>query len=309
VGATAPGREPGDDSARHAVEDFLAYLGGTRNLSPNTVAAYRRDLEQFVDFCARLGTLALEADPRTVRRFLAWLSTRGMHPSTIGRKASAVRTFFRYRMRFGQADANPAMAVTTPKRPQRLPTIFKREPLEQLLALPPQDDPVGARDRAILELLYAGGIRVGELVTLDVDDLDFDRSSVRVVGKGSKERVVPLGEPALDALRRYIAQARSELLGPESPPAVLFTNMRGRRIGARDVRRLVERYVREVAPGSHASPHTFRHTFATHLLEGGADLRTVQELLGHVDLRTTQIYTQVSKQRLRKVYDDAHPRA
>jgi len=320
--AEATGAMPGAE----AVERFLSYIGGTRNLSPNTVAAYRRDLDRYLAFCARLKVDPFDAGPAEIRRFVAQLSTLRYASSSIARTASAVRSFYRWLVRFREIDANPAAVVGTPKRARRLPTVFKRRQVAELLEFPDRERAalkdaaldedqrrleiaIRFRDRAILELLYSSGIRVGELVSLDLDDLDPGSGQIRVFGKGSKERAVPLGEHASDALRRYIARGRAALLGEASPPAVLFVNRRGRRIGPRDVRRIVDRYVQAVTPGGKGSPHTFRHTFATHLLEGGADLRSVQEMLGHVDLRTTQIYTQVSSQRLRKVYDDAHPRA
>ena len=199
--------------------------------------------------------------------------------------------------------------MTAPKRARTLPQIIKKNQVETLLELPPDDDPFGTRDRAILEILYGAGVRVGELAALDLEDVDFAARRLRVFGKGRKERLVPLGEDGMDAVRRYITHARGRTMREGSPPAALFYNRKGRRIGQRDVRAMVEKYAKEVIPGGKVSPHTFRHTFATHLLEGDADLRSVQELLGHVDVKTTQIYTHVSRERLRKVYDQAHPRA
>jgi tyrosine recombinase XerC len=301
--ASEGSRAPGAD----AVEDFLNHLAGERNLSSNTVAAYRRDLTQFVEFCARAKTTPLSADAKQIRSFLAQRATLGDARSTLARKASALRSFYRFAVKRKRRADNPAALVGTPKRGRALPVVLRTSYVEALLDLPPRDDAWGARDRAILELLYGAGLRVGELCALDVDDIHG--SQVRVLGKGRKERVVPLGEPAKDAVRGYLVHARGTTMSGQSPPAALFYNRKGKRIGQRDVRSMVERYIREVVPGGKGSPHTFRHTFATHLLENGADLRSVQELLGHVDLRTTQIYTQVSRERLRTVYDDAHPRA
>lgn len=296
-------------AARKALARFLRHLSAERDLSPNTVEAYRRDLEQFFQFCARLRAEPLAATPDSVRRFLAWLTTRGYARTSVARKAAALRAFYRFLSRREGRKGNPALAVETPKRGRRLPHVVKRAEMEALLSLPPDDDVWGLRDRAILELLYGAGVRVAELTGLDLDDVDFRQGLVRVLGKGRKERIVPLGEPALDALRTWIAQGRPEAAREGSPAAVLFYNRRGKRIGQRDVRALVTRYAREAVPGGKVSPHTFRHTFATHLLEGGADLRSVQELLGHVDIKTTQLYTQVSRERLRKVYERSHPRA
>jgi integrase/recombinase XerC len=295
---------------RDPVGEFLAHVANERNLSPNTVAAYRRDLDQFSEFCSRMRTDPLHAEAATLRAYLAQRSTLGDARSSVARRASALRTFYKFCVARHLREDNPAIAIATPKQARTLPSILRRQSLDELLAIPPGDDPYGVRDRAILELLYGCGIRVGELCGLDVDSIDFFRRQVRVLGKGRKERLVPFGEPAAEALRAYLARARPQIAREGiSGPAALFYNRKGRRLGQREVRSMVTKYVEEVMPGGHASPHTFRHTFATHLLDAGADLRSVQELLGHVDLRTTQIYTQVSRERLRKAYDDAHPRS
>jgi integrase/recombinase XerC len=298
-----------EEDAGRAASGLLRHLGSERNLAPNTVDAYRRDLEQFFEFCRRMRANPLAASPQTLRRFLAWLVTRNYARTSVARKAAALRALYRHLVRTKQRADNPSLALATPKRGRSLPGVLRRSQVEALIALPPDDDPYGVRDRAILELLYGGGMRVGELVALDVDSVDFIRRQILVLGKGRKERMVPLGEPATDALRRYLAHARPKLTRSGSPPAALLYNRRGRRMGQRDVRAMVARYAREAAPASVASPHTLRHTFATHLLEGGADLRAVQELLGHSDLRTTQVYTHISNERLRRVYERAHPRA
>jgi integrase/recombinase XerC len=305
-----PERSRTTTDAPRVVTEFLRHLGSERNLSPNTVDAYRRDLEQFFEFCSReKRSDPLRADYRTVRSYLAWLTTRGFARASVHRKAATLRAFYRFCVKRGERADNPALVVATPKKGSRLPVVLKRSQVDSLKILPPDDDAIGLRDRAILELLYSCGIRVSELTGLDLDEVDFGRAQVRVLGKGRKERIVPMGEPASDALRTYLAKARSALIRDGSPPAALFYNRRGKRIGQRDVRALVTAYAREVVPGGKVSPHTFRHTFATHLLDGGADLRAVQELLGHADLATTQLYTHVSKQRLRAVYEATHPRA
>jgi integrase/recombinase XerC len=290
-------------------EGFYRHLGSERNLSTNTVDAYRRDLDQYFEFCRRERTDPMTAKHQTVRRYLASLTTRGYARASVHRKAATLRAFYRFGVKVGERADNPATLVETPKKANRLPSIIKRSQISELLGLPPSDEPIGLRDRAILELLYSCGIRVAELTGLDLDEVDFGRAQIRVLGKGRRERIIPMGEPAADALRTYIAKARSYLIRDTSPPAALLYNKRGKRIGVRDVRALVTKYAREAVPGGKVSPHTFRHTFATHLLEGGADLRTVQELLGHIDLRTTQIYTRVSRERLRRVYELSHPRA
>jgi tyrosine recombinase XerC len=297
------------ECAGDVAEAFLRHLASERDLSPNTVAAYRRDLEQYFEFCRRERADPLTARHQTVRRFLAWLTTRGFARSSVHRKAAALRSYYRFAVRVEARSDNPATLVATPKRASTLPAVLKPAQISTLLGLPATGEPVGLRDRAIIELLYGCGIRVGELTGLDLDEVDFGRAEIRVLGKGRKERIVPLGEPAGDALRTYLAKARSWFIKDASPPAALFYNRRGRRIGQRDVRALVSLYVNQAFPGGKASPHTFRHSFATHLLEGGADIRAVQELLGHIDLRTTQIYTRVSRERLRQVYELAHPRA
>lgn len=299
----------GADTPGAAVERFLAHLAGERNLSPNTIQAYRRDLEQFTAFCMREGAAPEDAGVQVIRRFLAERTRNGDARTTVARKASALRAFGRFVVRLGIREDNPASLVVTPKRGRPLPAVMKQTQVDAVLELPPDDDPVGVRDRAILELLYGCGIRVGELVALNLDSIDHRRRQIRVMGKGSKERLVPMGVPAEQALERYMAEARPQLKRDTSPPDALFYNRRGKRMGQRDVRHMVAGYAREAVPGGRVSPHTFRHTFATHLLEGDADLRSVQELLGHVDLRTTQIYTHLSRERLRKVYDDTHPRA
>jgi integrase/recombinase XerC len=307
--STPASHRPSRARADRVVAEFLRHLGSERNLSQNTVDAYRRDLEQYFDFCARERSDPMTVKHQTVRRYLAWLTTRGFARASVHRKAATLRAFYRFAVKRDERKDNPALVVATPKKASRLPAILKRAQVDSLMSLPPGDDAVGLRDRAILELLYSCGIRVSELTGLDVDEVDFGKSQVRVMGKGRRERIMPMGEPALDALRTYLAKARSDLIKDGSPPAALFYNRRGKRLGTRDVRALVTAYAREVVPGGKVSPHTFRHTFATHLLEGGADLRAVQELLGHIDLRTTQIYTRVSHDRLRQVYELAHPRA
>ncbi|HEV8648172.1 MAG TPA: tyrosine recombinase XerC [Actinomycetes bacterium] len=296
---------------RHAVDLFVAHLRDERGLSPNTVAAYERDVVQFFGFAARAGvTKPSRVEPLLLRRFLALLRTRGLAPSSMARKGAALRACFKYLARRGLVAASPAADLGTPRGPRRLPVVLKQGQVEELLARPEPVDPVGLRDRAILELLYATGMRVGELCGLGLDDLDLGADAVRVLGKGAKQRIVPFGAPARAALVEYLSKARSALLpaAGEVDRRALFFNRRRRPMTPRDVRGMLERYRVGVAPPG-TSPHTLRHTFATHLLEGGADLRAVQELLGHVALTTTQTYTHVSKERLRQVYEQAHPRA
>ena len=273
-----------------AIEDFLAWLVG-RGRGANTIEAYRRDLRQFADFCAERGRGPEAAAGQHVRSFLAKRQTLGASPRTLARQAAALRGFYGFLVDQKRRLDDPTALLETPKIPRGLPRVLKRSHVEAILELPPDDCAAGLRDRAILEVLYSSGARVSEVATLDLDAVDLDGRRVRLLGKGSKERYAPLGDPAADALAAYLRDARNAFVLPATPAedaAAVFLNARGRRVSRRDVARIVARYMREAAPGK-GSPHTFRHSFATHLLEGGADLRSVQELLGHADLRTTQI--------------------
>ena len=290
-----------------ALEAFRRHLAAERGLSAHTVAGYVADLAGLLDHAARLGAATLDdIDASALRSWLARQRSAGYARSTLARRSSAARVFFAFAVRRGLATHDPAGLLATPKTERRLPRVLTRREAAALVELPPADDPVGVRDRALLELLYATGIRVGELCGLDVDDVDRGRRVVRVFGKGAKERTVPYGVPAAAALDAWLTRARPAFVVPGSGPA-LFLGQRGRRIDPRTVRRLVHVYVREVGPD--LGPHGLRHSAATHLLEGGADLRSVQELLGHATLGTTQIYTHVSADRLKASYDQAHPRA
>jgi site-specific recombinase XerD len=278
-------------------------------VSPATRAAYRSDLEAFVTWADRASIDGPVPVDRTVlRRYLAHLGTRRYARRTIARKASTLRRYFGWLARTGAIASDPTTGLSAPSGGGRLPRVLRDDELGSLLDEPPARavevaPAVRARDDAVLELLYGSGLRVSELCGIDWADLDLDRASVTVWGKGAKQRQLPVTPAAVQALARW-RDVRQELADDGSPPAAVFLNARGRRLGARDVRRVVDR--RAVAP---THPHALRHTFATHLLDGGADLRVVQELLGHSDLATTQHYTHVSKERLRSVYQAAHPRA
>jgi integrase/recombinase XerC len=307
---------PADPSARSALAAFIAHLRDERGLSPNTVAAYQGDLSQFFAFAAGVGRPAPDdADPILLRRYLAHLHARGLAAASLQRKVATLRACFGYLRRRGLVTTDPAAMLEAPKGERRLPVVLKPRQVEALLAAPVASDPVGLRDRAVLELLYATGIRVGELCGLRLRDLDLAGRSVRVVGKGSKERLVPFGEPAHAALTAYLDSGRPLMLPPTAADAVrgaveaVFLNRRAKPLTPRDARALLARYKVGIDAPNGTSPHTLRHSFATHLLEGGADLREVQELLGHAALTTTQTYTHVSKERLRRVYEQAHPRA
>lgn len=287
------------------LEEFLASL---TSVSPRTVDAYGRDLAGFVEWAARGGHDGPRGVDRTLlRRYLAHLATRRYARRSIARKASSLRRYFSWCARQGLVDVDPSAALSAPGGDGRLPRVLKQDELNALLEAPPEHDqpaPVRARDDALVEVLYGSGVRVGELCALDVDDLDLDRGRALVWGKGDKRRAVPLSEQAVSALQHWLLHGREAMLEPLSPAGALFLNRTGRRLTPRDVRRVLDR--RALSP---THPHALRHTFATHLLDGGADLRAVQELLGHSDLATTQRYTHVSRERLRAVYDATHPRA
>ena len=300
---------PLPDALAAALEAFRRHLASERGLSAHTVAAYGVDVAGMLDHAARMGATVLDdIDAATLRSWLARLRSSGYARSTMARRSSAARVFFAFAVRRGLASSDPAGRLATPKTERRLPRVLSQAEAATLVDLPPRDDPIGLRDRALLELLYATGIRVGELCALDVDDLDTGRRVVRVMGKGSKERTVPYGVPAARALEQWLTLGRPALVTTGAGLA-LFLGARGRRIDQRAVRRLVHGYLSEMSGGPDLGPHGLRHSAATHLLEGGADLRSVQELLGHATLATTQIYTHVSADRLKASYDQAHPRA
>ena len=287
--------------ASEPLDGYLERIASERGLSDHTVAAYRRDLSQFFDFCDRAGRTGLDEVGRLdVRRFLAHLATRHYAPRSAARKASAVRSFFSDAARRELVTANPAAGVASPKRRRTLPRALPAGSLAAMLDAVAGDDPLDLRDRALLELLYGTGLRVSEAASLRVGDVD-GTDLVRVLGKGDKERVVPLAGQARASLDRYLASARGDLASAAAGDA-LWVGARGGALDGRGIRRAVRRRLGTF-------PHALRHSFATHLLEGGADLRTVQELLGHVELGTTQVYTAVTRRHLEETYDRSHPRA
>ena len=296
-----------------------AFARSLASASSHTAAAYDHDVREFVAWAGRAQLSGPDAVTRvTLRRYLAYLSTRRLARRTIARKAASLRRYFGWLTRTGVLRADPSARLSAPRGDARLPRVLKSAELETLLTAPPAPaEPrpadersaprlhaIALRDTAVVELLYGSGLRVAELSALSPADVDLGRRSVTVWGKGSKQRQVPLSAPSVDAIDAWGRQGRPVLATTESPDDALFLNQRGRRLGPRDVRRIIDRR----AP-SPTHPHALRHTFATHLLDGGADLRAVQELLGHADLATTQLYTHVSKERLRAVYDTTHPRA
>ena len=297
---------PSDDD-HWSLEAFCASL---TSVSEATRRAYRSDLEAFLVWCERAELTGPSMVTRTtLRRYIGSLATRNYARRSIARKASALRRYFGWAVRTGLVGTDPSVGLSAPGGTGRLPRVLRDDELTAVLDDPPgttANDPpaIRSRDDAVLELLYGSGLRVSELCGLRPDDIDMDRRRVLVWGKGSKQRVVPLSDPACEALHQWLGHGRRILATAESPADAVFLNQKGRRLGPRDVRRLLDRR----AP-SPTHPHALRHTFATHLLDGGADLRAVQELLGHADLSTTQHYTHVSKQRLRSVLDATHPRA
>ena len=293
-----------------AVGRFERHLRLERNLSVHSVRAYVTDVVGLLDHAVRMGHQELTGvDIRVLRSWLARLRSTGAARTTIARRAAAARTFTAWAHRAGLMPADPGATLASPRAHRTLPPVLDQQEALALVERPADDDdPVALRDRLVLELLYATGIRVGELVGLDVDDADRQRRVVRVLGKGDKQRSVPFGAPAERALDSWLRHGRPALAGPDSGPALVL-GVKGRRVDPRTVRRLVHEHLAELPGAPDLGPHGLRHTAATHLLEGGADLRAVQEILGHASLATTQIYTHVSVERLRAAYQQAHPRA
>ena len=280
----------------------------TRGSSAATLRAYGRDLRELAAWATERGIAPGGLAYRDLRAYAAVLSERRLAKATVSRKLAAVRGLHTHLVAAGVAASNPADLLPAQKRGSSLPRVLGRDEVAGLLDRIPATNPLEVRDRALFELAYSCGLRADELISLDLGDVDFDSETVRTTGKGQKTRVVPIGEPAQRALRRYVESAR-HALGPSRTEVALFVSRRGRRLSASDVRRRLDKWVREAAVAGRLSPHTLRHSFATHLLEGGADLRSIQELLGHSSVSTTQIYTRVEPTRLRREYAKAHPRA
>lgn len=288
------------------INEFCTYLETERNVSPHTLSAYRGDLEQLALFALREkgeAASAADVDHLLLRRYLALLG-KGAKKSSIGRKLAAMRSFFRFLLRRGCIAKNPAELIATPKKENRLPFHLDIDQVTTLVEAPADEERHALRDRAILEMLYSSGLRVSELTELNIADLDLSSGMVRVMGKGGKERIVPVGTRAVTAISGYLEQRGEPVID-----APIFLNTRGERINRRSVARIVDAHVLRIAAFKRISPHVLRHTFATHMLEGGADLRAIQELLGHASLSTTQKYTHVGIDRLMEVYDQAHPKA
>ena len=328
---------------------FSQYLTDERHFSPYTARCYGADLRQFIEYLCEDSGLSIDqaaeehafksrtnkseiagkidrptitnmicnGDADLIRGYLGFLGEQSYSPATMARKIATLRSFYKWGQRLGYTTTNPMTLIRTPRQTKRLPKAITIEQIERLLAAPNENDVLGRRDRGMLETLYSTGIRVSELVGLNHDDLDFENEAMHVRGKGRKERIVPLGSHALSAIRRYIELMNNDTkFAPiwaartSSPtPLPLFLNKHGKRLSSRSVRRKLDKYLREVGLDPSISPHTLRHSFATHLLDNGADLRSVQELLGHQSLSTTQVYTHLSTSRVQDAYKDAHPRA
>ncbi len=281
-----------------------------RSAAPKTLRAYLSDVTQLAEWAGAHDLAPEDLDHKRLRQFAGVLSERGASKSTIARKLASARSFYRHLVDRGELEASPADLVTSPKRDQYLPRVLKEEDVAALLDSIPASTPLELRDRAIFELAYATGLRAEELTTLDMGDADFDAEELRVHGKGGKERVVPIGEQAWRTLNAYLERGRPLLAREgETGERAIFLSKSGRRLGTADLRRRLRAWAQRAGMPPGATPHTLRHSFATHLLEGGADLRTIQELLGHSTISTTQTYTRVESRRLRKVYARAHPRA
>jgi integrase/recombinase XerC len=296
---------------QNLIQQFVIYLKAERNYSQHTADSYRRDLSDFANFLkdddGMLPNIE-DVDYLIIRSYLADLQQRQLARATVIRRLSSIRSFFKYLCRRGYIGIDPTSSLSSPKASRKLPEFLEISEIEALLSAPDQSTIVGLRDRAILELLYSTGMRVSELLILDLPDIDRINAIVKVRGKGKKERIIPIGGPAMSALSEYLKR-RDEMLNGESTQAI-FLSERGNRIpDAKSIRRRIDLYAKLAGIKKNISPHTLRHTFATHLVNAGADLRTVQEMLGHTNLTTTQIYTHVNADRLKKVYEKAHPRA
>jgi len=286
---------------------YMDYLQVERNASPYTVRNYTDALMKFFDYLKGRNITSLkDVNKQTLRDYLSHLIENGYAKSSIARRLSAIRSFYRYLMREEMIAVSPAATTVSPRLDKRLPSFLTVEEVKRLIESPDLSKPQGRRDRALLEILYASGLRISELVNLDVEQVNLDNNEIRVWGKGSKERVVLIGKPAHQALTDYLERGRPELLAKKKSEA-LFLNRYGGRLPARRVQKILDKYARNIDKKVH--PHMLRHTFATHLLDGGADLKVVQELLGHADLSSTQIYTHVTQSRARKIYLSAHPLA
>lgn len=289
--------------------DFLAYLELERGVSRNTLQSYRSDLLQFGTFLEGREQSAESAEPQDVAEFLTGLAaTEGAATATIQRKAACLRSFYRHLRREGVRDSDPTAGISTPRKSQKLPHVLGRAEVQRLLEQPKGTEPIALRDRALLELMYACGLRASEAITLEPGNLDLTDRVARVRGKGDKERIVPIGSEAVKAVQAYLRRGRPALVGAREERR-LFVNFRGGALTRQGLYKVIAKHARSAGLAGKMSPHTLRHTFATHLLSGGCDLRSVQEMLGHADISTTQLYTHLSSEHLKDAYFKAHPRA
>ena len=292
------------------LEEFIHYLAVERGLAQNTLASYRIDLSQYLSHLKKQGASSLnQADRNQILSHLYKLQKSGKAPATISRHIAALKHFYRFLLAEGLISEDPTATLEAPKLAQRLPKILSTAEVEILLSQPQLADPAGMRDKAMLELIYATGIRVSEMVALDIEHIQLDMGYIRCFGKGSKERIIPLGSVAAHYVREYLAWARVRLTKGKLEHQALFVNVQGKRLTRQGFWKITKKYAREGKINKPITPHTLRHSFATHLLENGADLRSVQEMLGHADISTTDIYTHLTKIRLKEVYTQSHPRA
>ncbi len=291
------------------IDNYLYYLAAERGLAENTLEAYRHDLEEFARFLVERQIALVAADRLVITAYLLQLRQAGIAHTSLARRLAALRGFYRFLCREALLDKDPTAVMQTPRRARKLPVVLVPAEVEALLRQPLILEPRGLRDRAILELLYASGLRVSEVCQLGLDQVDLRVGYVRCIGKGSKERIVPFGDVAGQALDEYLRRARAKLLRKNKAEPALFLNRLGQRITRQGLWKIIKAYARQAGINKNLSPHTLRHSFATHLLENGADLRAVQEMLGHADISTTQIYTHLTRARLKEIYQRSHPRA
>ncbi len=295
-------------------DEFLVYLEVEKNASFHTQRSYKADLSLIDEFIKNITKKKIELghpkiDTSIIRQYLGYLQKENYSRKSIARKLASLRAYFKFLCKKGYSKTNPAKSILTPKLAQKLPTFLYQKEIVELIETPDDSKVLGLRDRAMLEMLYSTGIRVSELVGMNLIDIDWTDEVVKVLGKGNKERFVPIGSYALAAIEKYLDKRYELLKRNQSPQEALFLNWKGGWLTSRGVRLVVNKYARRMSISKHVSPHTLRHTFATHLLDAGADLRIVQELLGHASMATTQIYTHLTKERLKSIYDKAHPRA
>lgn len=296
---------------QYAIEDYIHFIQVERQLSDNTLASYRRDLETYVNFLQEVEAMSdfHKVERTIILRHLEQLRMQGKTSRTVARHISSIRSFHQFLLREKRAETDPTVHLEMPTIEQKLPNILSIEEIEALLMAPNRSKPQGVRDVAMLELLYGSGMRISELIALDLSDIHLTMGFVRVFGKGGKERIIPLGKSALSALNHYLNSARGQLQGKYPKTDAFFINQRGKRLTRQGCWKLMKEHALKAGIQHELTPHTLRHSFATHLVENGADLRAVQEMLGHADISTTQIYTHISKTRLSEVYKQFHPRA